>query len=262
MSKSQTYVMIWLHSPIEISMNVKQIESKIREGNQGRYLIEKGLYLRVYNEATGHFIARYTHLQKRKELALGKFSKIGDGLTLSEARDKHLEIKNQLKKGNDPLDVKKHGKKLKLTLVEDIAVDWLKSCDQRLDNPQIPRRVYRKDIAPVLGTQSINQVSPPDVLFLLRRINDSGRPTIANDTLSYLKKLFNHAIKLGLITSNPTAAFSIYDAGGIEKSRTRALTFAEIPIILNLLHQHVLQFTRENYLAIILLLCQAYKKLN
>jgi integrase len=241
-------------------MNTKQIESKIRDGKQGRYRIETGLYLRVYGETSGHFIARYTYLQKRKEIALGKFSIQGDCLSLSEARDKHLEIKKQLKKGLDPLDVKKRGEKLKLTRVDDIAKDWLKTCDQKLENPQIPRRIYKKDIAPIIGQQSINQVSPPDIVFLLRKINDSDRPTIANDALGYLKKLFNHAIKLGLITSNPSLAFSIHDAGDVEKKGTRALTFTEIPIVLRLLHQHSLQFTWENYLTIILLLCLGVRK--
>ena len=35
----------------------------------------------------------------------------------------------------------------------------------------------------------------------------------------YLKQMFNHAIKLGILTYNPASAFNVNDAGGIEKSK-------------------------------------------
>ncbi|CAK9886936.1 MAG: hypothetical protein XXXJIFNMEKO3_03386 [Candidatus Erwinia impunctatus] len=43
-----------------------------------------------------------------------------------------------------------------------------------------------------------------------------------------MKQLFDHAIKLGLLLNNPASAFKVNDAGGIEKSRERALSLEEI----------------------------------
>lgn len=241
-------------------MNSKQIEQKIREGKPGRFRIDTGLYLRVLDEGSGHFVVRYSHLKKRKEITLGKFSNRGDELTLAEAREQHLKTKKQLKAGSDPLQERKREQALAFTLVGDVAADWLKACERRIQNPQIPKRVYKSDIAPAIGKQSINKVSPPDVLNLLRKIRDSGRPTIANDALSHIKKIFNHAIKLGLITVNPAAAFTMQDAGGTEHSRTRVLTLDEINAVFEVMREQHLQFTRDNYLAFILLLCLGVRK--
>ncbi|WP_239059054.1 hypothetical protein [Colwellia sp. Arc7-D] len=63
------------------------------------------------------------------------------------------------------------------------------------------------------------------------------------------KQIFNHAIKLGLVEYNVAQAFNNKDAGGIEKSRTRALSFDELKIVFVIFQEHSHQFTRENYIA-------------
>ncbi|WP_420196312.1 phage integrase central domain-containing protein [Gayadomonas joobiniege] len=60
----------------------------------------------------------------------------------------------------------------------------------------MPKRVYTKEIQPVIGKLKIDQVTALDVREIIRRIFDSNRPTIANDTLMYMKQLFRHANKL------------------------------------------------------------------
>ncbi|WP_415857966.1 phage integrase central domain-containing protein, partial [Erwinia tracheiphila] len=67
----------------------------------------------------------------------------------------------------------------------------------------MPERVYRKDIAPTIGRLALVKVNPLDVRSILQKITDSGRPTISNDALLYMKQLFDHAIKLGLLLNNP-----------------------------------------------------------
>jgi hypothetical protein len=83
--------------------------------------------------------------------------------------------------------------------VDDLADDWLSQCDKSLENPQIPRRVYNKDSRPIMGELTANQVRAMDIIAIVRQITASGRPSISNDALMYLKQIFNHAIKLGLL---------------------------------------------------------------
>ncbi|WP_414820333.1 phage integrase central domain-containing protein [Thiopseudomonas alkaliphila] len=58
----------------------------------------------------------------------------------------------------------------------------------------------------------IAEVPARDVREVLERIRESNCPTIANDTLMYMKQLFRHAIKLDLTLNNPAAAFTVDDA--------------------------------------------------
>ena len=76
----------------------------------------------------------------------------------------------------------------------------------------------------------------------------------------YLKQLFNHGIKLGLITYNPAFAFNVNDAGGIEKSRARMLSLEELAYAFQVFREHSDSFSRDNYLACALLVVLGVRK--
>jgi integrase len=105
-----------------------------------------------------------------------------------------------------------------------------------------------------------SQVRATDILKIVRKVADSGRPSISNDALMYMKQIFNHAIKLGVTNNNPAIPFSIKDAGGTEKSRTRALSFQESEVFFSCCRKHSNIFTRDNYIAALLLLTLGVRK--
>jgi len=165
-------------------------------------------------------------------------------------------VKNDI----DPIAERNRGDNELLETVDQLAEDWLKECDKRLKHPNIPRRVYQKDISPVIGELTVGQVNPRDIRAIITRIAESNRPTIANDALMYCKQLFRHGIKLDLRDSNPAGAFNVNDAGGVEKSRSRALSLDELEKVFICLRENRDQFMRENYLAVALLLTLAVRK--
>ena len=109
---------------------------------------------------------------------------------------------------------------------------------KELKYPSIPERVYRKDIAPAIGRLGLSKVTPLDVQSIIQKITASGRPTISNDALLYMKQLFDHGIKLGLVQNNPATAFRVNDAGGVEKSRERSLSLEEISYVFRVFREH------------------------
>lgn len=66
-----------------------------------------------------------------------------------------------------------------------VAHDWLGEYQKRLDNPQISARLYRNNISPAIGELSTDRDTALDILGIIRKINESGRPTITNDALYY-----------------------------------------------------------------------------
>jgi integrase len=139
--------------------------------------------------------------------------------------------------------------------------DWYRTdLSRRLKHPKIPYRVYTKDISPVIGIKCITEVTARDVREVLERIRESNRPTIANDTLMYMKQLFRHAIKLDLTLNNPAAAFTVDDAGGVESSKDRMLSKEEIHYAFSVFHTHINSFGRDNYLACCLFLVLGVRK--
>lgn len=233
-----------------------KIKALIKKGESGRYAAGNGLYLRISSGATAFWVVRYIINKKRREITLGKYPDI----SLAEANAEASSIKVKLTDGVDPLVERKKASNPTFNVMNDIAEDWLQDCDKRLKHPNIPRRVYSKDIAPIIGDYPIDQVAPTDIRQIIRKITDSGRPTIANDALLYCKQLFRHAIKLDLVRYNPAEPFSVGDAGGVEQSRSRFLSLEEVEIAFTAFRENHNQFSRENYLASALLLALGVRK--
>lgn len=240
-----------------VKINVSQIKSLLKEKKVGRHAIGNGLYFRISKEGTGFWAVRYTIHGKRREVSIGKHS----DMTLAEAISKAADIKLEIINNNiDPIAEKKRGDVTEFKIVEDLAEDWLKDCDKRLKHSKIPRRVYRKDIASIIGELAIDKVNPRDIRAIINRIAESDRPTVANDALMYCKQMFRHAVKLDLRQTNPAEAFSVGDAGGAEQSRSRALSLEELGKVFKCLRENKDQFTRENYLAVALLVTLGVRK--
>ncbi len=237
-----------------------EIKKILKAGKIVKKQIERGLYFRVTKEGTGFWILRYTINKKRREVTLGRYGKRSDELTLKQARDEAANRRAEINKGIDPVAENKRSTKVNFQIVNDIAQKWLKKHSKKLKHPAIPERVYRKEIAPFIGDLAIKSVESSDILRIVERIDDSGRPTIANDALGYCKQIFNEAIKEGITRFNPAGALRIQDAGGTEKPRKRKLSLSELKLTLKVMRDNSHSFTRENYIAICLLLSLGVRK--
>lgn len=238
------------------SLTAKAVQSLMKAGGVGKFGDERGLYLKIPSKGEPYWMLRYTAHSKRREITLGKVSIV----SLAEARSLAEDVRKKVMAGDDPIAERKLNRPEALTTVNELFEDWHKDLVKRLKYPGIPERVYRKDIAPAIGEVSLMKITPIDVRSIIQKITASGRPTIANDALLYMKQLFNHGIKLGLVQSNPATAFKVNDAGGVEKSRERALSLDEIAYVFKVFREHSDSFSRDNYLACALLLLLAVRK--
>ena len=209
-------------------LNDKQIKLLLRKGEPGYTGVGNGLRFRISNEGTGFWVFRYKANGKRRQITLGKYPELTLAKAIVEAAKHQIEVKQ----GVDPLAEKKRPESAKIQTVNDLAADWLKNdIGKRLKHPHIPRRVFEKDLAPYFGELSLNRISPLDIRHAIEAITASGRPTVANDALGYCKQLFRHGIRLDLMKTNPADAFTVHHAGGVEKSRSRALTIGELTTV-------------------------------
>lgn len=237
-------------------LTTKKIQSIIKEDKAGRYADGNGLYLMLPANGLPYWMVRYTLFSKRRSMTIGKHR----DLTLGEARAQAVLVKQKVLQGEDPIAQRKAEKQVVFRIVDDLFNDWYKDLEKRLMHPSIPKRIYSKEIAPHIGKYPLDKVTPLEIRNIIRTVADSGRPSIANDTLMYLKQLFNHALKLNLLMYNPAQAFKVDDAGGIEKNRTRALTLDELSQVFKVFREQSTSFTRDNYLACALLVTLGVRK--
>jgi len=237
-------------------LSAKEVESKAKKGEVGRYADGSGLYFVVPKSGSAYWMVRYTANKKRKEMTLAKYSDLG----LADARYEAASKMKQLREGLDPLLARKRADQESIKTVDDLFQDWYPTLEVRLKHPKIPKRIYTKDIAPHIGEFKIDQVTARDIRTTIETIKTSGRLAIANDALGYCKQLFNHGIKLDLLAYNPAAAFTFKDAGGVEKSRDRALSEEELKQFFATAKEHSYSFSHDNYLACLLLVCLGVRK--
>ncbi|SGZ10072.1 Integrase-Site-specific recombinase, phage integrase family protein [Moritella viscosa] len=236
-------------------LTVKTVQSLIKN-KPGRHADGMGLYLVVPKSGQPSWMLRFTSNKKRREMTLGKVA----DLSLADAR---LEAANKMKQhreGADPLLQRQRAKQENIKTVNDLFDDWYLTLVKRLKFPQIPKRIYTKDIAPHIGSIKLEHITARDIRTTITAINNSGRPTIANDALGHCKQLFNHGLKLDLLSGNPASAFTFRDAGGVEQSKDRALNEKELKQFFNTAKKNSASFNRDNYLACVLLVCLGVRK--
>jgi len=238
------------------NLTATKVRALVKNGLPGRHSDGNGLYLMLPKRGEPYWMLRYTLAGKRRELTLAKFVE----LSLAEARERAVEAQKEIRSGIDPIEERKREGRITLRTVSDLFEDWYLDLEKRLKHPRIPKRIFLREVSPSIGGIPIGDVTPMDVRAIIKKVAGSDRPTIANDTLMYLKQLFNHAIKLGLIKYNPASAFTVTDAGGVEKSRERALTVEEIQHVFKVFRENSDSFTRENYLACAMLLILGVRK--
>jgi len=239
-----------------------QLKAWLREGKRVAGKSDGGgLTFTLSAKGTATWTFRYRMAGKAKELTLGRYPDI----SLKEARKKaaargvdvdqliDVAAVNQQKKAESKL----------VANVEQLANLWLNNTVRRRHkHPEVTERVFRRDILPTLGKRNTKAITTAEITRLLAKINASGRPTIANDVLRYLKAMFSYGESLGMVDRNPAERIRIEHAGGQEKSRTRALSTSEITKLLIAIKEAGTKFGRDNELAVMLLLALACRKME
>ncbi|WP_164521905.1 integrase arm-type DNA-binding domain-containing protein [Sphingomonas sp. ABOLE] len=163
----------------------------------------RGLYLFV--TATGYRSWRWKYRLRGKEraLVLGAYP----DMPLSRARDARDAAALMLRDGQDPSLVKKRGAPIGTPTLKQLAEDWI-GVQKATWVPRHARDVQRsleRDVFPVLGEALITEITPPDVLRLLRAIESRPAIETAHRVCQRLEVVFAFGIASGQSSGNPAA---------------------------------------------------------
>jgi hypothetical protein len=160
---------------------------------------EKGLYLEIVSKGGKYWRYKYRFAGKEKRLAFGVYPEV----TLAEAREKRDEARKLLKNEIDPAQAKRDAKfrflaNLKNSF-ESIALEWHQKAKLgwtvRHAN-YVLRRLQAK-IIPALGNRAISDITPPELLAVIRAIENRGALDIAHSALQTCGQIFRYAIAIG-----------------------------------------------------------------
>lgn len=166
----------------------------------------EGMYLEI--AATGSKIWRMSYRQangKTNRLTFGPYPTV----SLQEAREKRAQARKLLTEGNDPSEHKKAQKaalkEAHANSFETIAWEWFKTKIEPLSESHASRThaYLEKDLIPHIGKKPIAQVTAPELLKCLRRIearkNNRGEQVTetANRVRTLMSGLWRYAIQTG-----------------------------------------------------------------
>ena len=166
---------------------------------------ERGLSIQIKPSGGKWWRLRYRFNGKEKMLSLGTYPDVG----LKEAREKRDEARKLIAAGVDPSQQRKAAKSAKqeraANCFEVICREWLENKRSNIEEAQYKKALARleKDVFPWLGKLPIAEITAPEVLSVLRRIDERGARYTAHKAKSEISQCFRYAIATGRATRDP-----------------------------------------------------------
>jgi integrase len=217
-----------------------------------------GLTFTLSKAGAAVWVIRYRFGGRQREMTLGRYPEA----SLGTARKLACKARAEVDQGLDVAAKRQHEKAeaRSASTVQAMAEEWyVREIALRYKHPEVVRRVLYKDILPAIGPLNPREVQPRQVDAVLRTMVERGAPTTANDALRYLRRMFAYGRKRRYLEQNPVAGFALYDAGGKEQPRDRALSRSELKILLAAMRETP-NLGRQNELAFKILLATCVRK--
>jgi integrase len=164
-----------------------------------------GLYLLVQSTGSRLWRFKYRHGGKERVESLGAYPDV----SLALARQKRDELRRLRANGVDLAAHRRAAKAAEARSATNslkvIADEWFEKKSPVL----VPKHAIkiierlRRDIYPWLGARPISEVSPPEILAVLRRIEGRGAIETAHRALGNLSEIFRYAVADGRALTDP-----------------------------------------------------------
>lgn len=204
-----------------------------------------GLTLAVSATGTRSWYFRYYWLGRQKRMSLGTYPEIG----LKEARTRRDDARSLVAQGINPLRQREKDRRSATEAEENtfeaVYEKWyafrqtsrLKKGRQTTLS-MIPR-VFERDILPALRKRSIHEITRPDLLDIVGRIEKRGAPSVAEKVRTWLNQLFRYALVIvhGL-ERNPASDLDVVAMPPPPVRHNPFLRMSELPEFLQLLRKY------------------------
>ena len=180
--------------------------SKAVAGKRKKLSDGGGLYLLVTPKGSRYWRYDYRLGGARKTLSLGTYPEV----ELKEARLAHAKARADLSKNLDPSQLKQLNKHALLNAAqktfEVVALDWFERrlADKSASYRVRTLRILEKDLLPFLKHRPISEISAPELLVVLRRI-ENRTVDIAHRAKQTCGQIFRYAIASGLADRDVSA---------------------------------------------------------
>lgn len=166
----------------------------------------RGLYLEISPSGGKWWRYKYRFDGKEKRISLGTYPDI----SLAKARDNHITARKLLAEGIDPSEDRKSKKAIKKINAENsfeqVARAWWKSHMQNkaVSHKDKVIRRFELYLFPWIGNKPISDITSPQVLEVIRRIEKLNIAETAHRTLQTAGQVFRYAVQNGYAVRDVT----------------------------------------------------------
>ena len=175
-----------------------------------RFYDSGGLYLEVSPAGGRWWRLKYRFAGKEKRLSLGVYPDV----SLKDARECCAEAKKVLRQGLDPGVVRKE-KRVEAQQVAQSATETFEAITREWHTKQAAKwvaghaekvlRRFELYLFPWIGARPIREITPPDLLQCLRRVEAKGAVETAHRALQTCGQVFRYALATGRVDRDPAA---------------------------------------------------------
>ena len=198
-----------------------------------------GLYLEVRPSGAKLWRYRYRIAGKENLYALGEYCQPPSGesvdgakerrksgrFTLSEARQERDRCRGLVKQRIHPSHARRAKRRTQAAkdanTFEAVAREWVEEqMTKGLWAPKHRRRVIRsleQDVFPVIGALPISEITPPQFLEILQKIDKRGAPTMSISARQWSSNIFQHAMATLRATGDPTVVLK----GAVQRPKVK-----------------------------------------
>jgi len=177
----------------------------VPEGKKQLRLSDSGGLFLLVKQNGKYWRMDYTFADKRKTFSIGVYPTV----SLKQARKARDDAKAVLASGTDPNTKKKRAKLAAISqskTFKGIAVEMIakKATKWSAGYKKDVEARLQKHVYPWLGSFPITDIRTPDVLAIIRRIEDTGSIETAHRMRNMCGQVFRYAIAIGLLEYDPT----------------------------------------------------------
>ena len=192
----------------KLAVRLTDIKVKTAKPKEKPYKLAagRGLHLLVKTDGSKHWQFRFRFDGKENTLAIGRYPEV----SLANAEKKATSSLELLAEGINPSENKKAAKASKTGALansfEVLAREWAISYFTNKSASHKERTVRRLEsyIFPWLGNKPISEITAPQILEVIKRIENLNKLETAHRTMQATSQIFRHAVQTGRALRDPT----------------------------------------------------------
>ncbi|MEO6968560.1 MAG: integrase arm-type DNA-binding domain-containing protein [Rhodanobacteraceae bacterium] len=175
----------------------------VKAAKPGKYFDGGGLYLDVRPNGSRYWRMKYRFANKERLLAFGVYPEV----SLTSARAARDDARTLLRAGRDPAvekqTIKRQAKKSAVNTFGAIADEWLNRQRTTLAEVTAIKAAWLLSLAAPLNHRPIADLGAPDVLAVLRVIENTGHHETVHRVKQRIGQVFRYAIATGRAERDP-----------------------------------------------------------